>query len=255
MMAAGELFRLSVAVGAALALTSPAAAQDLQANLSNYSRLPDGYGLVGTVAVDLAYGMSVEGWDIAVEQSAALNMEAGTAPRVSYRGLGDMPRPVGGLNDLRISATRSIPLGHGIQLDLLGRATLPTGKSHILFGAGRTEALLDAGLRKDFAGATVWLGGARRFRRASALTLGRDVNEFYAGVLKPIDDQSSVRVDYLLAGSEFKGGRRTSNLSLALSREVGELGSLELNASRYRDAWIESTQGLLSVRVPTRTIF
>lgn len=254
-MAADGLHRMAVALGAALAFASPAAAQDLQANLSNYVRLPDGHGLVGTVAVDLAYGMSVEGWDIAVEQSAVLNVEASTAPRVSYRGLGDSPRPVGGLHDLRISATRSIPLPHGVQLDLLGRATLPTGKSHLLFGAGRTEALLDAGLRKDFAGLTVWLGGARRFRRASVFTLGRDVNEFYAGVLKPIDDQSSVRLDYLLAGSELQGGRRTSNLSLALSRDFGELGFLELNASRYRDSWVESTQGLLSVRVPTRTIF
>lgn len=250
------LAKASIATVALLACAAPATAKNLQASVNNSSRLPGGVGLVDTVSVDVSYGMDLQGWNVTVDQSAAMNVQSAIAtPRVSYRGLGDSPRVMTGLRDLRVSATRSIGLGRGVQLDLLARATLPTGKSDILFGAGRKEAMLDAGLRRDFAGATVWLGGARRFRKASFLYSGRDINEFYAGVLRPIDDQSSVRLDYLIGQSEIAGGRPTTNLSLGYSRDFDGFGSLELNASTFRDAWVENTQGLLSVRVPTKTIF
>lgn len=245
-----------VAAAAILVCATPAAAKNLQANVNNYSRLPGGMGLVDTLSVNLNYGMDLGGWNVAIDQSAALNVQAVLAgPRVGYRGLGESPRLVTGLTDLRVSATRSIGLGRGVQLDLLARATLPTGRSHLLFGAGRKEAMLDAGLRRDIAGATVWFGGARRFRKESAFTTGRDINEFYAGIVRPLDDQSSVRLDYLLAESEYAGGRPTSSLSLGFSRDFDGLGSIELNASSFKDAWVGSKQGLVSVRVPTKTIF
>lgn len=245
-----DLAKAAIAAAALLACATPATAKNLQASVNNASRLPGGVGLVDTTSIDVSYGMNVQGWDVSVEQSAAMN-----APRVAYRGLGETPRATTGLRDLRISATRSVPLGGGVQLDLLARATLPTGKANILFGAGRKEVMLDAGLRRDFAGATVWLGGARRFRKSTLLNSGRDINEFYAGILRPIDDQSSIRLDYLLGQSEVQGGRLTSNLSLGYSRDFEGFGSLELNASSSRDAWTENKQGLLSVRVPTSTIF
>ena len=241
---------------ALLANAAPATAKNLQASINNSSRLPGGVGLVDTVSVDLNYGADVLGWNVAVDQSAVVNLQSAVAtPRVSYRGLGNSPRVTTGLRDLRVSATRTVGLGRGVQLDLLARATLPTGRSHVLFGAGRKEVMLDAGLRKDFNWASVWLGGARRFRAPSLLSSGRDINELYAGVMRPIDEQSSVRLDYLLGQSEVEGGRPTTSLSLGYSRDFDGFGSLELNASTFRDAYVENTQGLLSVRVPTKTIF
>ena len=251
-----NLAKAAIATAALLACAAPATAKNLQASVNNSTRLPGGVGLVDTASVDVSYGMNVRGWDVSVEQSATLDVQSAIAsPRVAYRGLGDSPRVTKGLRDLRVSATRSVPLGRGVQLDLLARATLPTGRPNVLLGTGRKEAMLDAGLRRDFAGATVWLGGARRFRQSSLLYSGRDINEFYAGVLRPIDDQSSIRLDYLLGQSEVDGGRLTSNLSLGYSRDFDGFGSLELSAGRYRDAWVDNTQGLLSVRVPTKTIF
>lgn len=245
-------------IAAFLLLTSawPASARNVQASTSNSSRLPGGVGLVDTTSVNVSYGLQVQGWDVTVDQSAAMNVQSSIpTPRVAYRGLGEPPRRLTGLRDLRVSASRSVSLGRGVQLDLLARATLPTGKPHVLLGGGKKEIMLDAGLRRDIAGATFWLGGARRFRRSSLLFSGRDINEFYAGVLRPIDDQSSVRFDYLLGQSEVVGGRATSSLSFGYTRDFDGLGSLELNATNYRDAWVESTQGLLSLKVPTSTIF
>jgi hypothetical protein len=243
-------------VAALLACAAPAGARNVQASVNNYAQLPDGFGLVDTTSVNLGYGLDLHGWNVAIDQAAALNQQSvGSAPRVSYRGLGRSPKRVSGLRDLRVSATRTVGIGRGIKLDFLARATLPTGKPHVLLGGGRTEVLLDAGLRRDVAGATVWLGAARRFRKTSLMSTGRDINEFYAGAIRPIDDQSNVRLDYLLGQSEVAGGRLTRNLSFGYTRDLDGLGSIEFNASSYRDAFVESSQGLLSVRVPTDTIF
>ena len=250
------LLNALVPVASLLACAAPAGARNVKTSVNNYVQLPDGFGLVDTTSVNLGFGLDLHGWNVSIDQAAALNLQStASAPRVSYRGLGASPTRVSGLRDLRVSATRSVGLGRGIKLDLLARATLPTGKPHVLLGGGRTEALLDAGLRRDFAGATVWLGGARRFRKPSLMSTGRDINEFYAGVMRPVDDQSSVRLDYLLGQSEVAGGRLTRNLSFGYTRDFDGLGSIEFNASSYRDAFVESAQGLLSVRLPTDTVF
>lgn len=155
---------------------------------------------------------------------------------------------IAGLTDLKIAAERSVPLAHGVSLDLLARATLPTGKTSAYLGRGRFELMLDAGLSTHIGKATIWAGGARRFRSSGYETTGRDVYEVYAGMKRPIGTKSIVRIDYVRTQPEYRHQRFEQSTSVGYSRLLKSGATLDISASHYRNAYYQELQANISVR-------
>ncbi|MEP7350083.1 MAG: hypothetical protein ABI668_09055 [Sphingorhabdus sp.] len=235
-------------------------AVEFDMDIGEFASNSDSHRLSKTTALDVSVKSSLKGWDLSM--AVSYNRTQGD-PRstVDFRPLASKTplRPntesvSTGLTDLKISAERSVPITRKVSLDLLARATLPTGKTSNYLGAGRFEAMLDAGLSTNVAKADIWAGVARRFRTKGFDTPGRDINEFYAGISRTINKKTDIRFDYLLAQSPYRGERAEQTISAGVSRTLKSDARLALSASKISDIYGKRTQATVSVSYPFKNL-
>lgn len=157
-----------------------------------------------------------------------------------------------GLTDVKISLERSVPLAKSVNVDLLVRATLPTGKKENYLGAGRYELLADVGLSTKMEKATIWAGVARRFRTEGYDEPGRDINELYAGIHYDLDARHALRFDYLRAQSPYAGEKNDRYLSASFIRNLASGASVQMSARQNRDIYGRDRLVMISYSLPLR---
>lgn len=217
---------------------------------------PDGSSITHTTTWTLLADTTVKHWKLSVDASykVARGMTPSTAEQErsglsGKRGQHAMYRTAG-LTDTRVSAERSFPLAGKIKLDLLARATLPTGERGTQRARGRYEMLVDAGLSARVGPADVWLGAGHRFRSAGYYTPGRDITEVYAGTELGLGGGTTVRADFVSAQSPFRGEAQEYSLSTGLSHGLSSNVTLDFTVLAYRDVYGKGVQGGLAVRMP-----
>ncbi|RYE70511.1 MAG: hypothetical protein EOP17_00450 [Rhizobiaceae bacterium] len=241
----------------ALAFTGPI---DIGVYSDNLTESPDGATLANTTSLTMRADVTVRRWNLSVD--TAFKVARGMMPSAAEQqraGLASTSRrkafyKTAGLTDLRISAERSIRLLGPFKLDLLTRATLPTGERGIQRARGRYEVLVDAGVSTRIAKTDVWAGTARRFRTTGFYTPGRDIGEFYAGAQRSVGKRTTVRADLLFAQSPWSGEPREYSIAGSLSRELNSGLSLDLSLQAYRDVYGKGFQGGLTLRMPMRSL-
>lgn len=68
-----------------------------------------------------------------------------------------------GIGDVSVSAGYLLPLGHRLSLDATGRVKLPTASRAKRLGTGKVDFVAGLELRKTLKGASLYVGGRRRF--------------------------------------------------------------------------------------------
>ncbi|MEP7349313.1 MAG: hypothetical protein ABI668_05085 [Sphingorhabdus sp.] len=250
---------IGLALGS-IPMAAHATSIQIDADLDDFTDSSDGKTLTKTTAIDINATGSLKGWDLSMTVSY-VHMDAEAAsprdPQLS-REIGDSRYQSGpstaGLTDVKIAAERSVPLARGVSLDLLARATLPTGKASTYLGRGRFELMLDAGLSTHVGTATIWAGGARRFRSQGYESTGRDVYEVYAGMKRPLGTKATVRVDYVRTQPEYRNQRFEQSTSVGLSRRLKSSATLDISASHYRNAYYKEVQTSVSLRWPIQRL-
>jgi hypothetical protein len=140
-----------------------------------------------------------------------------------------------GLSDLDVSAMKSFSIGRRLSLDLAAEMRLPTGSERDGLGAGRTEAMLDAGLSTNAGKWELWTGAARRLRGASELHSGRDVWEIYGGAEGRIGARATLRFELERRQAAYSGGPAEVSARLSLRRKLARGISLTFAAARESD--------------------
>lgn len=222
----------------------------------NLTESPDGSTLTTTATWSMMADVTVKRWKLSADVS--YKIARGMTPSAAEQqrsGLTGRSRKGGtfetaGLTDMRISAERSIRLTGKTKLDLLGRATIPTGERGTQRARGRYEMLVDAGVSTKIGKADVWAGAGHRFRSRGFYTPGRDISEFYVGSELPLKGGTTVRADFLSAQSPYRGYAREYSLSGGLSHSLQSGVVLDATLLAFRDAYGKGVQGGLSVRMP-----
>lgn len=266
MMLIRTLHRMAAIAGGLLTLLcagqpAVAASPVMGAYVDNATESPDGGSLANTTTVSLIGVTSLAGWkltaDVAykavrggmpslAEQRRSGRIVAGSKRKAIYETYG--------LTDTRISAERSIRLVGKVKLDLLARATMPTGQRGTVRARGRYEAMLDAGLRTKVGRADIWAGAARRFRTAGFDIPGRDINEVYAGASVPVGKRTVLRADYLRSQSPFIGSPVEKSISGGATHTLDSGIAIDFYGSHFNDAYGKGVQVGLSLRMPTASI-
>lgn len=245
------------ATGSGISLAGPI---DLGFYSDNLTESPDGGTLANTTSLTMRADVTVMRWNLSVD--AAYKVARGMMPSAAEQqrsGLASTSRRAAfyrtaGMTDLRISAERSVPLVGRFKLDLLARATLPTGTRGVQRARGRYEMLIDAGISTRVAKADVWAGTGRRFRTQGFYTTGRDIAEFYAGAERPVGRDTKVRADLLLAQSPWRGEPREYSIAGTVSREMRSGAIVDLTVQAYRDVYGKGFQAGLTMRMPMRSL-
>lgn len=237
-----------------------AAPEPVSKMLAGIDELPDLDSAFGESSISgTRYGeaeitASLKGWDLSMTGSyvgqSDRSVARDRAPRVAIDGRTDQHGGRGAmrLTSVKIAAERAVPLGHGIKLDLLARATLPTSRTATWLGEGHTELMLDAGLRKNIGRTSVWAGGARRFRNQGFEATGRDVFETYAGMKRQMDSRTTMRVDYVRTQAEYRGDKPDQSASFEISHALKSGATLDFAATHWRGSYYKGGEAAVSLR-------
>lgn len=209
---------------------------------------PTGASLSRTIVTPIGVDTRLAGWDlsmtIATSNSDGVATQGADGRRRAYSSeAATSQRAARGLTDVRITAERSVQISKKISLDLLARATLPTGRVSRGLGDGRKELMLDAGLSADIGKLSVWAGGARRIRDSvHEAVSGRDINEVYAGTRLELRGSAELRLDYLRSSKEYRGYARAERFSASYQKSLSRVHALSAFVAQDNGPWGKDTR-------------
>lgn len=126
-----------------------------------------------------------------------------------------------GIGDISVSAGYLIPLGSGFSLDATGRVKLPIASRAKRLGTGKVNVTAGLDLVENLKGASVYIGGRRRFVGEPNGTNLRDVWGLGAG--------GSIRVAKGLSAGLDYSWRQSSRIGAGDIGEISGWTSLRLN--------------------------
>lgn len=118
-----------------------------------------------------------------------------------------------GIGDVSVSAGYLLPLGSGFSLDATGRVKLPTASREKRLGTGKVDVTAGLELMKNLKGASLYVGGRRRFVGEPEGTNLRDVWGVGAGGSMRVAKGLSMGLDYSWRQSSRIGGGDISEVS------------------------------------------
>jgi len=228
-------------------------ATDLSANVVYSVDSSTGTGLSRSIVTPISLDARLAGWDLSMTIATAngdglAGSDANTRRRAVQGDPISTQRAARGLTDVRISAERSVQIGKKISLDLLARATAPTGRVSRGLGDGRKELMLDAGLSGDVGKLSLWAGGARRLRSAVQTGIsGRDITEIYGGASLDLGTSGEVRLDYVRGGIEYRGYPRSARYSAEYRKPLSQIHSVTAFVTQDNGAWGKDTRAGISL--------
>lgn len=129
-----------------------------------------------------------------------------------------------GFGDVSLTLGYSAALSGSTSLDLTGRVKLPTASTAKRLGTGKTDFTIGADLVQDLGDATVYAGGARKFRGKPTGSALRDTWSFATGISYRLPGRTVIGVDYDWQEASFLGNGPSSEftgwINFPLSRKV-----------------------------------